>query len=112
MAITATQTAAQDVHGGTAMLDELRIKREPRGQLGRFFLDAEARLAEHGITLRRADFASLLKLHLANKASWRSPLASGREVRARAASAGGSIARSASATPQRYWRAIHSARAS
>jgi hypothetical protein len=57
--------------GHPPLLDGLRIKREPRGLLGRFFLDAEARLAEHGITLRRADFGSLLELHLANKASWR-----------------------------------------
>lgn len=69
--MTLTSSSQQTETTTASFVDSLHFKRGPRGKLGRFFLDAEARLAEHGITLRRASFADLLDVHLANTDSWR-----------------------------------------
>ncbi len=54
-----------------SFIDQIQLKVGPTKQIGRFFLDAERRLAEHGITVRQADFAELVDVHMTNKASWR-----------------------------------------
>ncbi len=69
--MTITTAHVSNAASGGSFVDDLQLQREPRQKLGRLFLDAEARLAEHDITLRRASFADLVDLHVANKSSWR-----------------------------------------